>query len=521
MPPVLPDRPPDAQLLGYAALIDLYQLDGPPPRRLTAIAPVARSTTHWQNGIEWLLLPRNSGLRPSRAPIEHLGLALKHEGTDLRVLSRLFKQDIAQDLTAYVNANRFGLYTRRAWFLYEWLTARRLAVEEPYGAQYVPAIDPTQYHARTPTRSPRHKVDDNLPGVPGFCPIIRRTERLASDRTATLAAAARAAVSGADPAVLRRAVGFMLLNESRGSFGIEGETPPRNRLERWGRLIAEARGIKLSVNGLESLQRSLFDPKQAFAAYGLRRAGGFVGRHDGRDQTPLPDHISARPEDLPSLLDSLLATYDLLKTHHFDPVLTAAILGFGFVFIHPFEDGNGRLHRFLLQKALADMGFNPEGVVLPVSAAILEDLLGYRAALEDYSVPTLPFIEWEPTPDGNVHVTNDTADLYRYFDATRQAEYLADCIERTIRVALPTELQFLHRFDDAKRRIAELADLPDRLASLFIQFCIQNNGRLSARKRADLFPDLPDALITALEHAVEASGINRPHPVPSSPGHHP
>lgn len=201
-------------------------------------------------------------------------------------------------------------------------------------------------------------------------------------------------------------------------------------------------------------------------------------------------------------------------------MLTAALLSFGFVFIHPFEDGNGRLHRVLLQKALADMGFNPEGVVLPVSAAILEDLLSYRATLEDHSVPTLPFIEWEPTPDGNVHVTNDTADLYRYFDATRQAEYLADCIERTVRVALPAELQFLHRFDDAKRRIAELADLPDRLASLFIQFCVQNNGRLSARKRADLFPDLPDDLIAALEHAIEASGINRPHSVPSSPGHH-
>ena len=519
MPPVLPDRPSDAQLLGYAALIDAYQLDGPPPRRLTAIASVARNTTRLQGGIEWLLLPRNSGLRTSRTPIEHLGVALKHEGTDLRVLSRLFKQDITRDLADYVNANRFGVYTRRAWFLYEWMTGRRLTVEEPYGAQYVSAIDPTQYHARTPTRSPRHKIDNNLPGVPGFCPLIRRTERLSPDRIAALAADARAAVSGADPAVLRRAVGFMLLNESRGSFGIEGETPPRNRLERWGRIIAEARDVKLSISSLEDLQRSLFDPKQAFVTYGLRRIGGFIGRHDGRDQIPVPDHVSARPEDLPSLLDGLLATYDLLKTHRFDPVLTAAILGFGFVFIHPFEDGNGRLHRFLLQKALADMGFNPEGVVLPVSAAILEDLPGYRTALEDYSAPTLPFIEWKSTPDGNVHVTNDTADLYRYFDATRQAEYLAGCIERTVRFALPAELQFLHRFDDAKRRIAGLVDMPDRLASLFIQFCVQNNGRLSARKRADVFPGLADGLVADLEKAIQDSGITDPgaRPIPAQP----
>ncbi len=350
---------------------------------------MARNTTRLQGGIEWRLLPRNSGLRTSRTPIEHLGVALKHEGTDLRILSRLFKQDIARDLADYVNANRFGVYTRRAWFLYEWMTGRRLAIEEPYGAQYVSAIDPTQYHARAPTRSPRHKID-NLPGVPGFCPLIRRTERLTPDRTAALVADSRAAVSGADPAVLRRAVGFMLLNESRGSFGIEGETPPRNRLERWGRIIAEARDIKLSISSLEDLQRSLFDPKQAFVTYGLRRIGGFVGRNGGRDQIPVPDHVSARPEDLPVLLAHLLQTYDLLKTHQFDPVLTAAILGFGFVFIHPFEDGNGRLHRFLLQKALADTGFNPEGVVLPVSAAILEDLLGYRAALEDYSAPPSP-----------------------------------------------------------------------------------------------------------------------------------
>ena len=117
---------------------------------------------------------------------------------------------------------------------------------------------------------------------------------------------------------------------------------------------------------------------------------------------------------------------------------------------------------------------------------------------------------WPPTPDGNVHVTNDTADLYRYYDATRQAEYLADCIECTVRIALPAGLQFLHRFDDAKRRIAELADMPDRLVSLFIQLCVQNGGRLSARKQADFFPGLPDDLVSRLEHAVGASGIVNP-----------
>src|SRR3546814_15684753 len=86
----------------------------------------------------------------------------------------------------------------------------------------------------------------------------------------------------------------MLLNESKGSFGIEGETPPRNRLERWGRLIADAGDLELSAASLEALHRSLFDPRrQRFLTHGLRRIAGFVGRHDPRAQTPVHDPISA------------------------------------------------------------------------------------------------------------------------------------------------------------------------------------------------------------------------------------
>lgn len=503
----LPGRPFGSQLLGYSALIDAYDLDTPPPRRLTAIAAVGQKVTVVREGVEWLLLPRGARFRIPDQPIEHLGVALKHEGVDLRVLSQLFNQDITRELAAYIDSNRAGIYTRKAWFLYEWLTGQRLRINEPYGVQYVPILDPNLYLGRRASRSTRHKINNNLPGVPQFCPIVRRTERLTSERIVGLATEARQMVAGADPAVLRRAVGFMLLNESKGSFGIEGETPPRNRLERWGRIIAEAKDIELSLESLLDLHRSLFDPRQEIVAYGLRGVGGFVGRHDIRDQSPIPDHVSAKPADLKSLLTGLIDTFNLLKKSRYDPVLTAALIGFGFVFIHPFEDGNGRLHRFVIQKALVDMGFNPPGVVLPVSAAILEDLLGYRAALEDYSVPTLPYIDWEPTPEGNVHVTNDTAYLYRYFDATRQAEYLLDRLERTVRFSLPAELAYIHRFDDAKRRLASIIDMPDRLASLFIKFCAQNGGHLSHRKRAEFFPTLDEATLTELEAAVRESKI--------------
>lgn len=502
----LPGRPLGATLLGYSALIEAYELDCPAPRRLTAIAPVGQKTTITREGVEWLLLPRSARIKIPESPIEHLSVALKHEGVELRVMSRLFDRRIEEELAAHIDANRAGIYTRRAWFLYEWMTGRELPIDEPYGVQYVPVLDPTMYIGRRSTRSSRHKVDNNLTGVPAFCPLIRKTERLSSDRVEQLATEAKEMVEGADPAVLRRAVGFMLLNESKGSFGIEGETPPRNRLERWGRMIAEAGEIVLTPETIAQLHRSLFDQNQKFVIYGYRQEDGFVGRHDSHDQ-PVPDHISARPKDLGSLIGGILEAYELLKRSRFDPVLAAAILGFGFVFVHPFADGNGRLHRFMFQKALVDMSFNPKGVVLPVSAAILQDLLGYRGALEDYSVPTLPAVDWEPAEMGNVRVLNETAYLYRYFDCTRQAEYLLDRIEQTVKHSLPAELAYLHRFDEAKRLIAEVADLPDRMASLFIQFCNQNEGKLSKAKKASHFTELPDDVIERLEAAVAASAI--------------
>jgi hypothetical protein len=57
-------------------------------------------------------------------------------------------------------------------------------------------------------------------------------------------------------------------------------------------------------------------------------------------------------------------------------------LSFVFVFVHPFEDGNGRIHRHLIHHMLAMRGFSPIGVVFPVSAAILD-----RSAVRGRAVP--------------------------------------------------------------------------------------------------------------------------------------
>lgn len=60
------------------------------------------------------------------------------------------------------------------------------------------------------------------------------------------------------------------------------------------------------------------------------------------------------------------------------------------------------------------------------------EIAAYKYVLESYSRPLLPRIQWRPTIGGNVEVLDETADWYRYFDATAHAELLYQCVRASI-----------------------------------------------------------------------------------------
>ena len=99
-------------------------------------------------------------------------------------------------------------------------------------------------------------------------------------------------------------------------------------------------------------------------------------------------------------------------------------------------------------------------------------------------------------------VHNDTAKWYRYIDITPQAEALFRFIDQTIDTELARELEFLANYDETKKAIQEIVDMPDRKIDLFIRFCLQNNYRLSAQKRTSHFNFLTDEEIDRMEQAV-------------------
>ena len=483
--------PEPATPAGYAALIDAFDLNVPPPLRLFAIGTRHRIVDHdgWR-----LMTPRHS---PDPTLKGHLTFALKYEGLDLAVLKRLFLTVDLAELEELVRATPTGSYARRIWFLYEWLTGDLLDLPDTKRGNYVNAVDTDQQYAAEPTNSRRHRVRDNLPGTAKFCPLVRRTDTLEKYGYDDLAARARQVVGDIPPDVLTRAASFLLLEDSRASYAIEGEQPPQDRMQRWGQAIGEAGRRPLDKTELLRLQQLVIGDRR-FVRLGIRSEGGFVGRHDRRRRIPIPDHISARPDDLDSLLGGLVEFADS-AANDIDPVVAAAVLAFGFVYIHPFEDGNGRIHRYLFHHVLSRRNFHPPGIVFPISSAIQKRIDDYRKVLESYSQRLLPCIDWDPTDDGNVQVTNDTADFYRFFDATPHAEFLYQCVEKTIDEDLPEETEFLRRYDEFTDRIEGLVEMPDNTIDLLFRFLDQNDGRLSKRRRSGKFAALTDDEVREVE----------------------
>ena len=492
--PAVADKPVPsaARPAGYAALIAAFDLRVPIPDRLIAIGEkhTLRREECWQ-----VLTPR---YEPAATIAAHVEFALKHEGVDLGVLCALFQSAPSKFIEDWVRSQPTGQYARRTWFLYEWLTASRLDLPDAPKAPYVGVLDEQRQFAVRGETITRYRIRDNLPGTPDFCPLVRRSDALAATIGEDLAAEAQAAVRRTAPDLMARAAAFLLLEDSKASYVIEGERPPQNRIQRWGQAIAGAGQRPITMDALVRLQEIVIADAR-FTHLGWRTEGGFVGPRDRQTNAPLPDHVGARPEDIATLVEGLIAYAERSEQGALDPIAAAAAVAFGFVFIHPFEDGNGRIHRWLIHHMLGRRGFHPSGVVVPISAVLLNQVVRYREVLEHYSRPRLALVQWETTPSLNVRVINQTQDLFRFVDATRQAEFLADSVLETVRVTLPREFEYLRRYDQAKRRVNAFLDLPDATFDLMLGFLRQNDGRFSRRARTQEFARLTDEEAAAIE----------------------
>jgi len=454
--------------------------------------------------------------QPEESLAGHLQFALRYEGVNLQLLSLLFERIESADLCEWIAQSPTSAYARRACFLCEWLTGNELPVKEPVPAKmrYVDALAADmQFATRTSAKDPRFRVNDNLPGTRDFCPLVRKTDFLIEMVSKDLRKRTRDTLKQYDQDLLRRAAAFLYLKETQSSFEVEQEKPSTNKAQRFADLLREAdTGVPLTEERMAGLQNAVIDPR--FHEFTWRHQQNWIG--DDLGYRKRVAFVPARPEDLPVLMQGLLDTAgkarqlvdvttdsDDFETPElqFDPVIYAAIIAFGFVFIHPFMDGNGRIHRYLIHEVLANAGFTPRGIVLPVSAVILANLNEYVGVLERYSHPLLQRTDYSPdTPD--VPARGNDAVYFKYFDATEQAEFLYHALERTVEEDLQQEIDFLLCFDRARQLLNELLDWPNHSLELFVRVVHQNDDTLSRTKRDKHFDWMTDAEVSEAEAIV-------------------
>jgi len=245
---------------------------------------------------------------------------------------------------------------------------------------------------------------------------------------------------GAD--VLLRSVVWLTIKESRASFAIEHEEQHVDRVRRFAFAMEQHCGQgddPLAEGALGELQSQILGPRAT--RYGVRRSPVFIGEADGF--TEVVHYIAPHWDEAPALLSGLRSF--ATRTAGASPLVRAAVLSFGFVYIHPMSDGNGRISRFLINDALRRDRAIPAPFILPVSATITSTVInrrGYDQALELFSRPLMRKYAqaWrfgaEQVAEDGVHYNlqfdayQDALPAWRYPDMT---DHVGRCSKSAIR----------------------------------------------------------------------------------------
>ncbi len=436
-------------------------------------------------------------------PLNHFEFALKYDDVQMSFYQAVLKCIPEKDIVEYIKSSPNSKYSRKIGFWHEFLTGEHLSIEDRPSINYIDLIDSKHYFTGIIVRNTRWRINNNLLGDVAFCPVIKRTNSIIKALEVDYPEMLRELSKNYSAEILNRANNYLYKNETRSSYQIEKEEPTPERIERFVSLLSNAgkKDIRdlLSEESLVMLQNLIVDPR--FAATGFRDFQNYIGQTT-RNYDEIIHYICPPPEFLSDLVKDLLNT--AIRMEGVNPIVRATAIAFGFVFIHPFEDGNGRIHRFLIHDFLSRDNFLPTGMIIPVSAHMVNNLKQYDDALEAYSKPIMLIIKYTKDKKQKLIVLNpsEVEGYYRFPDLTAQTEYLCKVIETAISQDLPNELNFLQNYDEAKELMKQRIDMPDKLIDSFIRFTHQNNGVFPKRRR-NTFHMLKDDEIEALQSIIK------------------
>ncbi len=481
--------------IGYAWLIEHLSLRVCP---LAKPAEISTSVNRRVDSTHRVLFPR--GVAIEDTPVGHLEFALRHEGVNLEIVDAVFEHLSPADLCARLEIAPNGVHIRRACFLWEWLTGRELPTTVTPTGGYVDLFPAEIYvTAGAPINNRKFRVRNNALGIPDFCPVVLRSAVPESPSLAELLTKAqRTLESVSDPALYERALSFLYLSETRSSFEIEREKPSSDKQERFVQLLRRAgETASVSEDWLVSLQNSVV--RDVFSQEASYRT----------QQNWLEDAtggITFFPVPIRDLRRAMAGWQTFVNDNGAlcpDVLVKVACAAFGFVYLHPFMDGNGRLHRFLIHHVLTHSNMQTGGRIVPVSAVILKHIPEYLEVLAGFSRPVTrlwEYVRGEMAP----HITKAPGSrAYRFFDASREVAFMYRMIRLAIEEEIPQELAWLSGFDEALGLLEGEFDLPQKDLATLIRMAHSNRGQLSANRRKQ-FSYLPVAVLDRIETVVQA-----------------
>jgi hypothetical protein len=441
--------------------------------------------------------------RESASPVEHALFALRYEPLDLATLAAAMQSGIlaAADVHAACVRTPTGQFGRRLGYLYETLTGVTVG-EHVRPVPYVDLADNDLQYTRTTPRvsSTKWRLHDNALGNPGtFSPLVRRSEAVEKWLRRDIHAELEQFIAAhKDSGLLDRAVDWAYLSETESTFAIERDAPSGDRRARFLALLRQA-GVKkaLTEEDLCDLQRAaISNPFEQALSY--RQEQNWLVSRRGRLTAGQITYLPPPPAALPELMEALL-TY-VNEDDGTDPRLRGAVASFGFVYFHPFMDGNGRVSRFLVHHVLRRSEMTPDGLVLPVSVVMHADERGYSQALNVFSRPVREL--WDITVIDEERIDaqfHGSLAAYRYPDLTEQTAYVGKCVAASLDQALVEEANYLQLYDAVYQSVNEAHDIRGKTLAHLIHGAMRNAGRVSNNLRKQYAQEVPAAAFDLVE----------------------
>lgn len=470
--------------VGYARLATLNSWPMPALGQPAYIGPVKAI----QYLPERIQVPYSSAPAPDDL-IGHLVFALRHETMNLPLLLAALADLNAERLAHEIRAKPTSQFLRQLGYFWEHTTQSALPVSDLDRGRYMDVFDVGRYYTgRLWEKNRRWRLNFNGLGPIDYCPVVRRDTTLEARTHAVLAALTSWVQHEPDLPQLNRVLNWAYLAETQSSFQIEREVAQPAKAEGFVQALQAMREQQpLTETYLTELQQTVVT-SPLNQEFHFRTEQNWLQRA-GRGALAVR-YVPPPVADLRSLMGGFMAMVNAFADSNLPIFHQAALASFGFVYLHPFMDGNGRVSRLLAQHTLIPALTRHTGIntaaILPLSVAMVSHEARYLATLERFSTPMRALWDVHVMGDGEFQMQyRGHQASYASWDATEQSRFMVECAEYALNKSLIGESLYLRHYDDAFQAINTEFDWPDRAINLLIKWVVDGDFSLSKNRLKD------------------------------------